>query len=65
MPRREKRPVIQYTKADSMIARFRSINEAERVTEISQSSISKAANGKRMTAGGFIWRFQNGRNENI
>jgi hypothetical protein len=48
-----------------MIARFRSINEAERVTEISQSSISKAANGKRMTAGGFIWRFQNGRNENI
>ena len=36
---------------------FNSIAEAERKTHISRQSISKAANGKAKSAGGFGWEF--------
>lgn len=36
---------------------FNSVAEAERKTHISRKSISKAANGKSKSAGGFGWEF--------
>lgn len=36
---------------------FDSVTEAERKTHISRKSISKAANGKAKSAGGFGWEF--------
>lgn len=36
---------------------FNSVAEAERKTHISRKSISKAANGKTKSAGGFGWEF--------
>lgn len=36
---------------------FNSVAEAERKTHISRKSISKAANGKAKSAGGFGWEF--------
>lgn len=36
---------------------FKSINEAERITNIKSNNISKCCNGKRKTAGGYHWQF--------
>ena len=40
-----------------LLATFPSTREAERVTGISQSHISSCCNGKRKSAGGYIWRY--------
>ena len=52
-----KKPVFQYTKNGQFIAKFNSIREASRVTEISQANISECSQGKRKSAGGYIWQF--------
>lgn len=36
---------------------FKSINEAERITNIERRNISKCCNGIRQTAGGYHWRY--------
>lgn len=36
---------------------YPSINEAERQTRVSQQNISKVCHGKRITAGGFHWKY--------
>jgi len=53
-----KRKVLQIDLNDNIIAEFESSAEAERVTGISKSSVSQAANGKKKTAGGYRWRFK-------
>ena len=40
-----------------LLATFPSIHEAERVTGIAQSHISKCCLGKRKSAGGYKWRY--------
>ena len=40
-----------------LLATFPSTHEAERVTGIAQSSISKCCKGKRKYAGGYVWRY--------
>ena len=40
-----------------LLATFPSTHEAERVTGINNSSISKCCNGKYKSAGGYIWRY--------
>ena len=49
------KPVIQYTIDGIRIASFESAAEAYRVTGICK--ISEVCNGKRKTAGGYIWKF--------
>lgn len=46
--------VFQYTKEGVKIAEFDSIKEAIKATNIHQ--ISRVINGKRATAGGYIWK---------
>ena len=52
----ERREEIEQFKDKKLIATFASLNEASRQTNISLSNICLAANGKRKTAGGFIWK---------
>ena len=40
-----------------LLATFPSTMEAERVTRIYQGNISSCCNGKRKSAGGYIWRY--------
>lgn len=51
------KPVLQYTKEGEFIAEYPSTMEAERQTGISKH-IPDVCNGKRKTAGGFIWRYK-------
>lgn len=50
--------VFQYTKENEKINEFPSINEASRITEICNVNISQCCNGKRKTAGGYIWKMK-------
>lgn len=56
--RTRKRRVLQIDSNENIIAEFESLAEAERVTGILKSSISQAANGKKKTSGGYVWRFK-------
>lgn len=57
---RKGKSVIQYDLDGNEIARFRGQNEAWRITGISGANISQVCNHKRATAGGYIWRYDNG-----
>ena len=57
---RKGKAVIQYDFDGNEIARFRGQNEAGRITGISGANISQVCNNKRATAGGYIWRYDNG-----
>lgn len=52
-----KKKVAQYDKQNNLLNTYDSISEASRKTRITITSISYSANGKRKTAGGFIWHF--------
>ena len=52
-----KKKVAQYDKQNNLLNTYESISEASRKTGITITSISYSANGKRKTAGGFIWYF--------
>ena len=52
--------VIQYDLDGNEIARFRGQNEAGRITGIGGANISQVCKHKRATAGGYIWRYDNG-----
>ena len=52
-----KKKVAQYDKQNNLLNTYESISEASRKTGITITSISYSANGKRKTAGGFIWHF--------
>ena len=50
--------VYQYDINGILIAKYPSAREAERVSGINHKDISSCCNGKRKTAGGFIWKFK-------
>lgn len=52
----ERREIVEQYKDNILINTFESLNEASRQTGIPLSNISLAANGKRKTAGKFIWK---------
>ena len=53
-----KTPVIQVSLSGEYITEHESIQEAGRVTDVSVSNICNCCQGKRKTAGGFIWRYK-------
>ena len=55
-----KKRVAQYDLQNNLIATYESAAEAARQTNINNRSISFVCRGKRQTAGGYIWRFQEG-----
>ena len=51
--------VIQRDKQGNLIQKFKSISEASNSTKINLSSISENCLNKRLSAGGFVWHFEN------
>ncbi len=49
--------VIQLKKDGEFVAKYVSLHEADRQTDINFKNISLCCKGKRKTAGGFIWEF--------
>ena len=52
------KPIIQYTKEGEFIREWTSASEVKRVLGIAQSHISSCCQGKRKSAGGFVWRYR-------
>ena len=50
--------VAQYDKNGNFIRRFESITEASKETKVNGSHISGVCKGKRNSAGGYIWRYE-------
>jgi group I intron endonuclease len=50
--------VLQFTKNGEFIAEYFSINEAERCSGVSKSSICRCCKGKLKTAGKFVWKYK-------
>ena len=53
---RRSKTVSQYTKDGVLLAHFKSMHEAERITGVPNGSISSACSGRSKTAHGYIWR---------
>lgn len=51
------RKVIQFDLENHFIALHNDCNDAMRVTNVTASNISRCCNGKRETAGGFVWKY--------
>ena len=54
------KPVIQREKHGYFENRFKSIQEAARITCVPQQNISKCCQGKLKSAGGYFWRYAEG-----
>ena len=55
---KNKSKVVQmFDRQGNLLKTFPSTNEAERVTGIYKSCISECCNGKKKSAGGYIWRY--------
>jgi hypothetical protein len=52
------KPVVQYTKDGQFVVEYPSVTEAARLTKIDRVSIIKCCNGKRKSAGGYIWKYK-------
>ena len=61
----KQKAVVQYDKNEKKISEYVSAIEAENKTGIGRSHISQCCNGKRKSAGGYIWRFKNEKLENL
>ena len=51
------KPILQYSKDGEFIKEWIGANEVERVLGIAQSSITKCCQGKRKSAGCFVWKY--------
>lgn len=56
--RNDGKEVIQYDKKGFIINKFKNIKIASRETNIDYRHISAVCNGKKLSAGGYIWRFK-------
>ena len=54
-PRSKK--VLQFAKDGTFLAEFSCTREAERKTNVQNAHISLCCNGKRKTAGGYVWKY--------
>lgn len=55
---RVSKPVLQFTKCGQFVAEYFGAREASRCTGIVYSSIAECCNGKRKSAGGFMWKYK-------
>lgn len=52
--------IAQFDKSGKIIARYMSLSEASTRTGVQVAHIGKVANGKRLSAGGFVWKHVTG-----
>lgn len=50
--------VSQFDKDGNLVGSFKSSYEAERITGISRTHIGGCCRGERLTAGGYVWKFE-------
>lgn len=55
---RVSKPVLQFTKDGELLTEYFGAREAAKQTGICPSSIIECCNGKRKSAGGFIWKYK-------
>ena len=55
---KNRKPVIQYDLEGSYVAEWISAADAENKLGVWATSITRVCNGKRKTAGGFIWKYK-------
>lgn len=55
-----KKPIFQLDKNGNILKEWSSIADASRALKINDSHISDCCKGKRITCGGFKWRYRNG-----
>lgn len=51
------KPIIQLSKNGEIISKYSSTKEASEITGICYANISQCCNGKRKSAGGYVWQF--------
>lgn len=56
--RNDGKEIVQYDKYGNMIANFKNIRDGEKKTGIDHRHISAVCNGKKLSAGGYTWRFK-------
>ncbi len=49
--------VLQYTKANELIAEYKNVSDAQRQTGVGRLTISRVCNGVQKYGGGYIWEF--------
>lgn len=49
--------ILQYTKSGEFVREWPSLREAQIELGIAQSSICRCCNGKRKSAGGYVWKY--------
>lgn len=54
---KQTREVLQYTLDGTFLHKHDSISDAERATSTRHSEIIRVCNGKRRTAGGYVWKY--------
>jgi len=52
------KPIAQFTKNNSFIAKFNSITEASRETGINGANISACCLGRQKSAGDYLWQYE-------
>ena len=62
---KKKKIVLQYDLENNFITQYESISYASIKTKVSYNCISRVCNGKRKTAGGYIWKFYYEKNTNL
>lgn len=60
MNRKDKKGVFQYSKDFIFIKEYESISLANKITGIARQNIISCCNYKRLSAGGYIWRYADG-----
>lgn len=58
-------PVLQLDLSGNVIGEFRGVKEAMRITGVNRNCIREVIRGNRKSAGGYVWRYKEVRNERI
>lgn len=62
---KQTKPVLQLDQNGEIIAEFRGVKEAMRLTGINRNCIREVIRGNRKTAGGYVWKYKEAKNERI
>lgn len=54
---RKSRVIVRMSRAGEVLEEYPSLKEAQRSTGVRRSNIAACANGRKKTAGGFIWKY--------
>lgn len=62
---KQTKPVLQLDCNGNILAQYRGVKEAMRLTGVNRNSIRDVIRGDRATAGGYVWRYKEAKNARI